>query len=88
MAHGDGFPLLFQFFKFIVLLFTSMFVFQGAYFIFVTIYYFSREDDRFKFSNSTSVDIIVDDDGEIDDELVLVYEIIAFLTNLLIIALT
>lgn len=91
MEHGDGFPLLFQFIKFIVILFVSMFALQGVYFFIVSMIYYLDDENVGKdpnFFRILSVDIIVNEDGEIDHTLVRLYEVIALLTNILLMVIT
>jgi hypothetical protein len=87
MEHGDGFPLLFQFMKFIIILFVWMFIFQGIYFFIVNMIFFFEEDKNFTITNFLSVDIIIEDE-KASDTLIRIYEAIALLTNLMLMVIT
>ena len=91
MEHGDGFPLLFHFLKFIIFLFISMFVLQGLYF-FISMLVFrgkGHSNENINLVNVLSVDYIVDEEqNDIDRTLVSVYEWLALSTNVLVMILT
>lgn len=90
IAHGDGFPLLFQFLRFIVLLFVLMFIFQGIYFFIVMVVLWSEgdlENRKASIVDILSIDYLVNGENgnEIDQKLVVVYEVLSLLTNIMII---
>lgn len=88
IEHGDGFPLLFQFLGFLVLLFTLLFVFQGIFFYIALLVELDGQD--LSVVNLFSVDVVVDKgaDGKhtAPDGLIIVYTALTFVTNLVIIA--
>lgn len=91
IEYGEGFPLLFQFIKFIVILFVCMFALQGVYFFVVSMIYYLDDDNAGEdpnFFRILSVDIIVNENGEIDSTLVTLYEVMALLTNILLMIIT
>jgi hypothetical protein len=88
IEYGDGFPLLFQFIKCIIILFACMFLIQGLYFysIIVISYYLADSNPDNTFINWLSVRLMLED-GEIDNTLVDVYEAILLITNMLMMVL-
>lgn len=88
IEHGDGFPLLFQFLGFLVLLFTLLFVFQGVFFYIALLVELDGQD--LSVVNLFSVDVVVSKDADgkhtAHEGLVVVYTVLTFVTNLVIIA--
>lgn len=89
IQYGDGFPLLFQFMKYVTYLFIALFIIQGIYFfIVIVILYFSKSDmSDFSIAKVLSVDIIVQEDGTSHKQLIIVYEVLAMLCNFALIIL-
>lgn len=87
IEYGDGFPLLFQFIKYLISLFCVMFLFQGVAYIVLVIVYFATGDRNreVNFTNIVSINIIVHSESDINDELALAYELIALFNTLVLI---
>ena len=85
IEHGDGFPLLFQFLKFIIIMFISVLILQGIFFILASIIESDRRD--ITLVNLLSVHVIVERDANgkhiADDTLINLYEYLTLLTNIL-----
>ena len=90
ILYGDGFPLLFQFMKYVVYLFIAMFILQGVYLFIVLVgfYFTQKHTEGATLTNLLSVDVIVNKEGEVNETLVILYEVVAMLLNFLLIILT
>lgn len=83
IKYGDGYWLLFQFLKFIITIFVLMFIIQGVFlYIWSVILYSIGKKKDINFVSMLSVDGIMDDDGNIINELEFLYNLIFMLTNL------
>jgi len=87
IEHGDGFPLLFQFIKYVAALFAGMLIFQGIFFFIVNMYHFFSESVNFTLANFISANNIIGD-KELGTDIIYVYEVSALLTNIVMIAMT
>lgn len=87
MSYGTGFPLLFQFIKFIVLFFSIIFIFQGACSLALVIYIISNEQqmDLIDLDNFYSIRLFALYRDQFP-EIVHIYDGINFLTLLIIIS--
>lgn len=87
IQYGDGFPLLFQFMRYIMILFTMLFFVQGLFNLLIAIIYWSKNNSSINLSKIFSIDSILNDTGNERDTIVVIYEVIAMLANFSIIAL-
>lgn len=89
IEHGDGFPLLFQFLKFIIILFIWMFIFQGIFFIVILLLENGGKDPSLVNLFSVSVIVERNQNGsyKTNPTLIRVYVVLTLLTNLFVIVL-
>jgi hypothetical protein len=89
MPYGDGFPLLFQFMKFIIIMFVSLFIVQGIYTLIVlSLYWADGHTTDESFAEYLSIKLVVEEEDKVDDDLRFVYEWIAFISTMFLIILT
>ena len=86
IEYGDGFPLLFQFIRFNILIFILLFIIQGIYMVVVGIILYNSESGKdVSLISLFSVVAIMDTNLNINQSLVYAYEALALISNFFLI---